>query len=147
MHHSRQKGFSIIELLVVISIIGVLTAIITIGLADVRSKGRDSKRIADVVSLSLSLELAYDACGVYPPNLNAATQIGGRCPSAIRVSEFISTTPTPPGGGSYDYAVNGGRTSFVLRTQLEVAGSLPDDDLNGTQLGLNCNGTFYCKGS
>lgn len=65
-----KKGFTFIELLVVISIISLLASIILASLNAVRIKARDSKRIQEIIQLRTAMELYYDTNGTYPPTLN-----------------------------------------------------------------------------
>ncbi|MDD5342276.1 MAG: type II secretion system protein [Patescibacteria group bacterium] len=62
----KKKGFTLIELLVVIAIIGLLTTIGIISLQNSRSKARDAKRRADMMSLQSALGLYYDNNNHYP---------------------------------------------------------------------------------
>lgn len=59
-------GFTLIELLVVIAIVGILASIIVTSLISARSKARDSKRLADLKTISTALEFYYDDTGHYP---------------------------------------------------------------------------------
>jgi len=63
---SNNKGFTLIEVLVVIAIIGLLSSVIVIGLGGARSKARDARRIADVRSIQSALEVDYTAVSGYP---------------------------------------------------------------------------------
>lgn len=59
-------GFTLVELLVVISILGVL---VTIGLTSFRSsqaRGRDTERKSDLKQVASALELYYSDYGKYP---------------------------------------------------------------------------------
>lgn len=60
------KGFTIMELLVVIGIISIVTGIIMASISDSKAKGRDSKRIADIGVIQLALEKYYDEYHYYP---------------------------------------------------------------------------------
>ncbi|MFA7309258.1 MAG: type II secretion system protein [Patescibacteria group bacterium] len=73
--NSKQKGFTLIELLVVIAIIGILSAIGLSALNSAREKARDSKRKADLQSLSLALESYYSDNTAYPPANGFATLV------------------------------------------------------------------------
>jgi len=61
----RTKGFTLIELMVVISIIGLLSSIILVSLNTARAKARDAKRISDLHNIQLALELYYDKYSTY----------------------------------------------------------------------------------
>jgi len=60
------KGYTLIEMLMVVAIIGVLASSILIGLGSARSKARDARRITDLKSTQTALELYYSKYGVYP---------------------------------------------------------------------------------
>lgn len=55
--NKTQKGFTLIEILVVIGIIGVLTGLVTVNLQDARSRARDTQRKADLKAIQEALEL------------------------------------------------------------------------------------------
>jgi prepilin-type N-terminal cleavage/methylation domain-containing protein len=61
-----KKGFTLVELIVVIAIIGILTGIVTTNFASSRSRARDAKRISDLGHIQLALELYFDRCKQYP---------------------------------------------------------------------------------
>lgn len=47
----RGRGFTLVELLVVIAVIGVLSSIILVGFSGSRAKARDAKRISDLQNI------------------------------------------------------------------------------------------------
>jgi prepilin-type N-terminal cleavage/methylation domain-containing protein len=63
----KRSGFTLIELLVVISIIGLLSSVVLAALSTARKKARDARRMADIKSIQLALELYRDRFGAYPP--------------------------------------------------------------------------------
>jgi prepilin-type N-terminal cleavage/methylation domain-containing protein len=67
-----KKGFTLVELIVVIAIIGILTGIVTTNFASSRSRARDAKRISDLGHIQLALELYFDRCKQYPQEESAS---------------------------------------------------------------------------
>ena len=64
--NSTQKGFTLVELLVVIGIIGVLASIIMVNLSSAKYRANDAKRKSDLKNLSLALSQYYNDNGNYP---------------------------------------------------------------------------------
>ncbi len=71
---SQKKGFTLIELMVVISIISLLSVIVLTSLQAARQKARDSKRVSLVTQYTTALELYKLDHGYYPPIGNTTTQ-------------------------------------------------------------------------
>jgi len=130
----KNKGFTLIELMVVIAIIGLLSSVILAALNTTRSKGRDAKRVASVKQIQIALELYYDKNGVYPtsgscgatsPNsswCNSSESVSGgywiRNGGSDNLSEYLSVDPldpsqvaspnwTPLNGGTIFYYASG----------------------------------------
>src|SRR3989344_2111695 len=55
-----QTGFTLVELLVVIAVIGLLASVMLVSLNSARINARDSRRIADINQLYKALEFYYD---------------------------------------------------------------------------------------
>ena len=62
----KQKGFTLLELLVVIGIIGLLASILVVNLTGTRRRARDTKRVADIRSMQTAVEDYYGKNGKYP---------------------------------------------------------------------------------
>jgi prepilin-type N-terminal cleavage/methylation domain-containing protein len=67
---TKNKAFTLIELMVVIAIIGVLSAIVTHFLQPARQKTADAKRISDYRTLTTALELYFYENNTYPGGLD-----------------------------------------------------------------------------
>ncbi len=138
------KGYTLIEMLMVVAIIGVLASSILIGLGSARSKARDARRITDLKSTQTALELYYSKYGVYPsrsPGSNETWEWADLV-NVLTSSETglkISKVPKDPLNNTeyvYKYATDG--QNYILGAKLETKDQALDDDLDGSQLGLDC---------
>ena len=132
----RQKrnyltGFTVIELLVVVAIIGIVSGIIVASVSGSKAKGRDAKRIADISVIQLALERYYDEKRYYPTDLSSSS-------NSDDLSDYDSSVPTKDSSGNdYKYsALNADNTatcsndcqSYHLGATLELANGILDDD-------------------
>jgi type II secretion system protein G len=75
MPPQSKKGFTLMELMIVIAIIGVLAAALFPRLTDYQARGRDTKRWVDVRAIQVALEMHYNDSGAYPQsNLYSGNQ-------------------------------------------------------------------------
>jgi type II secretion system protein G len=61
-----QRAFTLIEMLVVISIIGILATLIAANLNSARSRARDAERKSDLKNIETALRLYYNDNNEYP---------------------------------------------------------------------------------
>lgn len=102
-----SRGFTLIEVLVVIAIISVLAGAIAINSADSNKQARDEKRQADLRALQSALEMYKNKNGHYPAGCNSAGSWSGQlgsgydCGSGTEyivglAPEFIPVLPKDP---------------------------------------------------
>ncbi len=165
----KKRGFTLIELLVVIAIIGILASIIMVNLLSARQKARDSKRIADIKNIQLSLEEYYNDNLKYPTNIytslaptympnvpydpNATvpctdgTQTGCYAYAAMTTSGGSNCTTNPPAKYHLGAALE---ANSAVTQDADAAADTADTcstsqpDFNGTA--LNCVGTSAAAG-
>lgn len=69
----RNFGFTLVELLVVISIIGFLSSIVLSNLRSARSKALNVQRVTEIKQIQTALEYYYDKFGSYPATVSDVT--------------------------------------------------------------------------
>ena len=70
MQQSLSRGFTFVEMIVTIAIIGLLAAVVFGALSGSREKARDIERLNNITQLSIALRLYAEQYGEYP---NAAS--------------------------------------------------------------------------
>jgi len=102
-----QEGFTIIELLIVIAIIGILATLVLTNFQGAQAKGRDTVRKTDINSLYQKLEEYYNDNGGYPDGALDGLDIDGQA-VLVGTDEGVFTDEDGAGIGYTD--------GFVLST-------------------------------
>lgn len=131
------RGFSLVELLVVVALIALVATIITIGLNQVSVKGRDARRVEDLKELHNALQLYFDANSNYP------TTLSGLAPT------YLPVVPRDPiGQVAYPYDQTSGGASFHLGANLEQEDSqMLNSDADINTITVRGADTASCDGS
>jgi general secretion pathway protein G len=152
MDPRRSNGFSLIELLIVIAIIGILAAIAIPNLLNAIQRGKQKRTLGDMRSLATAIEAYHVDNGMFPtaacsPGLfvTAGPSLDGS--SFTRLSPtYIGQVPSRDGWGRFLlYRVDNGLSMYNVRS-LGRDGST-DTAVCGTTTNFNhdivySNGTF-----
>lgn len=119
INKNNQSGFTLIEILIVVAIVGMLATVVFTSLSQARAKARDSKRKEDLVQLQKALEIYYNTNNGYPNTNDTWWGATGSC------------------GGSHGYS---GATGYIPGLAPNFVGQLPADPLPSTG---TCSGYNY----
>lgn len=114
MMDERERGFTLIELMVVIVIIGLLTTIVVINVMPAQDKAMAQKARADVALLEQAVERYRLDNLAYPDGLTALIDPP---PSLARPERYarggyVKRLPEDPWGQAYQYAAPGRHGPF-----------------------------------
>ncbi len=157
-----SKGFTLIELMVAISIIAILSGILYADFNTARKQSRDAQRRADLTSLQNAIELYKNKNGRYPTGCNAAGSWSGQTGSSYACAsgnqyivglapEFIPTLPIDPklngNNSGYVYTTNTDGTVYKIMSKNTVESEIVNDandfrscDVTNSSVGL-CDAT------
>lgn len=138
---NRSKGFTIVELLIVIVVIAILATLVIVTFTGIQQKARDSQRQTDINALNSHLAAYFASNGYYPTLANLqdsswiSTNMKGLDPQAL-LDPKAAATATIQGtaaNNAYGYAVTPAAcdnaaaatqcTSYTLTADLESGGT------------------------
>jgi type II secretion system protein G len=112
----KEGGFTLLELLIVIVIIGILALLIIPNITSAPKKARDTQRKTDITAIRKGLEEYFVNNNAYPADL-AGLQAG-------TTAQIMKTIPTDPKNGSpaeyvYTYTPANTNSTYTLTACLE----------------------------
>jgi general secretion pathway protein G len=129
-----QDGFTLIEIMVVILIIGLLALMVVPRLRGVADRAKRTKAQADIQELKQALDRYYLDNGSYPTTDQGLQALvspptAGRVPSNYEQGGYIEKLPSDPWGNQYFYQSDG--SSYALKS-FGPDGVQSADDVDGS---------------
>lgn len=138
-----KKAFSLVEILVVVTIIALLASMAAVSYSQFVKQARDAKRKTDIEQIRAAIELYrnFDDNGLYPATLD----FSGVGTVADASATYLSKVPNDPLSATsytYYYESLSSNTDYRLCIYLENGGTAVGGTLCGPS-SLQCN---YCMG-
>ena len=153
-------GFTLVELMVAISIIGILSSIVYANFGEARKSSRDDIRKTSMKELQLAIEFYKAQNDVYPPagcsatvapasgsNLAAQYWANGECGQYITglIPDYIPALPVDPNNEAgtdigYMYASNGTNYKLMIKDTVEVKTVVAGDEYSRCLIFSSCGG-------
>ncbi|MET0979771.1 MAG: prepilin-type N-terminal cleavage/methylation domain-containing protein [Candidatus Saccharimonadales bacterium] len=118
MKKQTSTGFTIVELLIVIVVIGILAAITIVAYNGVQGRARDTQRIADLKGIAKALEVYKINNGAYP------------------------TPVSTPNASSWEVSTNGSNVATNFLSALVSTNGVSKVPVDPTNTGVTLNPSF-----
>lgn len=111
-NRSQKAGFSLLELMVVLVILGLLTTIVVINVLPSQDRAMTEKARADISTLEQAVELYRLQMLTYPSTEDGLEALvtgptGGDAAARFPANGFIRRLPNDPWGNEYQYLYPG----------------------------------------
>ncbi|MFA7702484.1 MAG: FISUMP domain-containing protein, partial [Patescibacteria group bacterium] len=136
-----KKGFTLVELIIVLAIIGIVLATAFISFSNARQKARDAKRVSDITQVQNTLELYFRDEGRYPASLTFGSELVGSSSNRVYMVK-LPENPTPRNDNTcpdneYSYlATNNGESYELNFCVSETTGNFASGEKCATSQGI-----------
>ena len=115
--HNNEKGFTLVELMVVIVILGLLATIVAINVLPATGRANAEKARADIATIEQALEMYRLDNLTYPSPTDGLQSLvapppGLAQPQRYRQGGYIKRLPDDPWGNPYRYSFPGRHGAF-----------------------------------
>ncbi|WP_404369289.1 type II secretion system major pseudopilin GspG [Sphingomonas sp. MMS24-J45] len=135
-----EQGFTLIELMVVIVILGLLAAIVTFNVLPLGDRGKITKAKADISTIESALDLYKLQNDGYPSNTDGLQALvsppADADPAKYQRGGYIKKLPQDPWGRPYLYAAPGEHGEvdvWTLGADKKPGGEGPNADIGNWQ--------------
>ena len=124
---TSKKGFSLVELLVVITIIAILSVVAYTAVGGQTVKAKNSRRMQDISTMQQALEIYFAENSSYPDSLDAGDTVNTHHRKINETQlgkKYISNMPTDPWSTSakkvyYYYDILTGNKQYQIAATIE----------------------------
>lgn len=140
MKQIKIKGFTLIEVLVVMSLMGILMAISLTAFYSTRKSARDARRKADLEQIRSALEMYRSDVGAYPtPNSTTNPNWFTNFSISYGSDVYLPVVPSDPISTNLYYYNRPTANSYNVCSTLELSTNLTPTPANCGSCGQNCN--------
>lgn len=131
----RKAGFTLIELMVVVAIIGILMAAGILAFSNAQQNARDSRRRADIDAISKANEQFYQNND--SSYASSSANLNTYFPSGL--------VPTDPQGGAYELDLTSSAYCVCAELEKEGRGNATDVGTGGVcEYGTGAGADYFC---
>lgn len=133
--HKRTRGFTLVELMVVIVIVGLLAGSVTVGVRSYLVKGKQAVARKEIATICTALDTYYTQHDRYPETdtgLAALVEKTDEFPDGL-----LNKVPKDPWGNPYHYANPGRESAYEVvcyGADKQEGGTGADKDISSVQL-------------
>jgi len=114
MNNRRRAGFTLMELLVVVAILGILATLVTVNVVGYLSRAKIEQAKTQLTQLGQGVQTFRIERGRYPTNEEGLRILAE--PTTLHPDGILSPLPKDPWGRDYGYLCPGRNRSFEIFT-------------------------------